>query len=244
MSQREAAGLDRAAWLQSLREVSPGQENVLAPIYDAAWGQIDDTHRVFIDRFLSLLPPGGDVLDAACGTGQYFEMVTASGRSVLGVDQAEAYLAIAARKVSGARTERHDLQELPYEDEFDGVMCIDAMEFVPPEDWPVVLERFRRALRPEGRLYLTVERVADDEVRAANEEARRGGLPVVDGEVIWHDPDDYYHYYPSLQKVRAWLVEAGFAIEDELEGPWEDDAYAYHHFLARIVARATESERR
>ena len=29
------------------------------------------------------------------------------------------------------------------EGEFDGVLCVDAMEFVPPEEWPPVLERFR-----------------------------------------------------------------------------------------------------
>ncbi len=70
-------------------------------------------------------------------------------------------------------TEKHDLQDLPYEDEFDGVMCLEAMEFVPPEDWPGVVERFRRALHPGGRLYLSVELAPADRVRALSEEARR-----------------------------------------------------------------------
>jgi SAM-dependent methyltransferase len=87
------------------------------------------------------------VLDAACGTGKYFPMVLATGRSLLGVDHAGAALAIAAAKFSSVPTEKHALQELPYWEEFDGVMCVDAMEFVPPEDWPVVLEHFGRALR-------------------------------------------------------------------------------------------------
>ncbi|MGH2489164.1 MAG: class I SAM-dependent methyltransferase, partial [Candidatus Limnocylindria bacterium] len=101
------------------------------------------------------------------------------------MDHAGAYLANAGAKFSDVPTEKHDLQDLPYRDEFDGVMCIDAMEFVPPEDWPGVLERFRRALRPGGFLYLTVELAPEDQVRAANEEARRSGLPVVEGEVMW-----------------------------------------------------------
>jgi len=33
------------------------------------------------------------------------------------------------------------------------VLCVDAMELIPPEDWPPVLERFRRALRPGSWLY-------------------------------------------------------------------------------------------
>jgi SAM-dependent methyltransferase len=135
-----------------------------------------------------------------------------------------------------APTDKHDLQELPYRSEFDGVLCVDAMEFVPPEDWPVVLGRFHRALRPGGWLYLTVELAPADQVRAANQAARRSGLPVVDGEVIWDEPDGYYHHYPSIQQVRAWLADAGFAIEEEAEGPWHQEGYAYHHMLARVAA--------
>lgn len=208
---------DRAAWILELRRENERQEHALAGEYDSYWGEIEPTHRSLVERFLSMLPPGGRVLDAACGTGKYFGMVLESGRSVLGVDHAEGYLANAVAKFPDASTDKHDLQDLPYREEFDGVMCVDAMEFVPPEDWPVVLERFRRSLRARGWLYLTVELMPEDEVRAANEEARRAGLPVVDGEAIWHDPDAYYHYYPSMRQVRARVAGAGFVIEEDSE---------------------------
>lgn len=237
-----APAAERGVWLRNLRRVNEQQEDVLAPDYDAQWGEIEDTHRAFVERFLSMLSPDGRVLDAACGTGKYFPMVLASGRSLLGVDQSGAALANAGAKFSPVPTEKHDLQNIPYRDEFDGVMCVDAMEFVPPEDWPGILERFRRALRPGGCLYLTVELAPEDRVRALNEEARRSGLPVVDGEVIWDEPDGYYHYYPAMQQVRAWVADAGFAVEEEVEGPWheEEDQYAYHHVLAHAEARQAE----
>ena len=225
---------DRAAWLGNMRRVGEEQEDALAPDYDAQWGEIEDTHRAFVERFLSMLPPDGRVLDAACGTGKYFGMVIASGRSLLGVDHSGAYLANAGAKFSHVPTEKHDLQDLPYRDEFDGVMCVDAMEFVPPEDWPGILERFRGALRPGGFLYLTVELAREDQVRAANEEARRSGLPVVEGEVIWDEPDGYYHHYPRVEQVRAWVADAGFVIEEEVEGLWHAEGYAYRHVLARV----------
>jgi len=162
-----APAADRGAWLRDRRRVNEQQEDALAGDYDAQWGEIEATHQGFVEWFLSRLPPAGRVLDAACGTGKYFPMVLASGRSLLGVDHAGAALAIAAAKFPQVATERHDLQELPYQDQFHGVLCVDAMEFVPPEEWPAVLERFRRALHSGGWLYLTVELAPVD----------RGGRP-------------------------------------------------------------------
>jgi SAM-dependent methyltransferase len=226
----------RRAWLRELRRVDEHQEDALAGDFDAHWGEIEPTHQAFIERFLSRLPSDGRVLDAACGTGKYFPMVLASGRRLLGVDHAGALLAIAAAKFPQVPTAKHDLQDLPYQGEFDGVLCVDAMEFVPPEDWSPVLERFHQALRSGGWLYLTVELAPDDRVRGANQAARRRGLPVVDGEVIWEEPDGYYHHYPSMGQVRGWLAGAGFTLDEEAEGPWHEQGYAYHHVLARMVA--------
>lgn len=231
-----AAAPNRATWLLDLRRENERQENALLVDGDPYWTGIEPTHRSFVDRFLAMLPPGGRVLDAACGIGRYFPLVTGSGREVVGVDHTGSYLARARSKDPGVAVEHHDLQDLPYVEEFDGVLCIDAMEFIPPEDWPIVLDRFRAALRPRGPLYLTVELVPEDEVRAANERARAEGLPVVDGEVIWQDPDAYYHFYPPMDRVRSWMTDAGFSIEDELEGPWHETGYAYHHVLARKAA--------
>jgi hypothetical protein len=112
-------------------------------------------------------------------------------------------------------------------------MCIDAVEMLPPEDWPQVVERFRRALRPGGWLYMTVELVPETEIQAMNQATRESGVPAIDREVIWQ-PVGYYHYYPPLDQVRAWLRQERFAIEEELEGPWHEGRYAYHHLLARL----------
>jgi SAM-dependent methyltransferase len=221
---------ERAAWLDRVRRENAEQEDALSQVFDERWGEIEETHRAYVDRFLASLPPGGRVLDAACGTGKYFGMVLDSGRSVVGVDHSAGHLARAREKFPDVPAERRALQELPYEGEFDGVMCVDALEMLPPDDYPVVLGGFHQALRPGGRLYLTVERVPEEEVRRGSERARASGLPVVEGEVIWEE--DLYHFYPSMDRVRGWLAEAGFRIEEDLEGPW-DEGSAYRHVLAR-----------
>jgi SAM-dependent methyltransferase len=223
--------MDRGAWLRRLRRENAEQENALSTVYDERWGEIEETHRAFMERFLTSLPPGGRVLDAACGTGKYFGMVLDSGRSLLGVDHSPGHLDKAREKFPDVPTEVRELQDLAFQEEFDGVMCVDALEMIPPEDYPGILERFRGALRPGGRLYVTIERVPDDVVRRGVEEARDRGLPAVDGEVILED--ELYHHYPSMDQVRAWLAGAGFEIDEDLEGPWDpEDKYAYHHLLA------------
>ena len=223
---------DRAEWVRHLRRLNEQEEDALASVYDERWGEIESTHREFVERFLSLLPPDGTVLDAACGTGKYFGVVLATNRFVVGVDHSAGYLAVAAAKFPEVVTEKRHLQDLPFERIFDGVMCIDAMEMVPPEDWPVVLARFSQALHPGGWLYLTIELVRQEEVVALNEAARRRGLPVVAGEV-WEDSG--YHFYPAIDQVRSWMGDAGFVIEAEAEEPWHDDGYSYRHVLSRLA---------
>ena len=203
-------------------------------MYDHRWGDIEDTHRAFVERFLASLTIGGRVLDAACGTGKYFGMVIDSGRSLSGVDHSAGHLARAGEKFPGVPTELGEIQALSYRAEFDGVMCVDALEMIPPEDYPVVLAAFGRALQSRGRLYVTMERVPEDQVREWTEETGRSGLPAVEGEVIWEDV--LYHQYPSMDRVRGWLAETGFAVDEDIEGPWSegDERYVYHHLLAHV----------
>jgi len=218
---------------------SPGgkerYDTLHAATYDQReWGAISPTHRRFVGQLIQRCPPGGRILDAACGTGKYFGMILDAGRQVVGTDQSAGMLAQARAKHPEVPTEKVGLQELAFDAEFDAAMCVDAMENVFPEDWPLALANLRRALRPGGHLYLTVELVPEDWVRAANEEARRSGLPVVDGEVMWEGLDGYYHHYPRMEQVRAWVADAGFVMEEEVEGPWHEEGYAYHHVLAEV----------
>ena len=53
-----------------------------------------------------------------------------------------------SRSVSSRLASRRRLDEPPY---FDAVLTIDALENIPPEDWPVVLANLRNALKPTAR---------------------------------------------------------------------------------------------
>ena len=124
-----------------------------------------------------------------------------------------------------ARLEQVGLQELTFEGEFDAVMCIDAMEHAPPEEWPLVLANLHRAVRPGGLLYLTVEETDEAEHAACSR-----GLPAVRGEYVGPDTGGYHHY-PDRGQVRAWFDAEGLEIEDEADEGL--DGYGYFHLLVR-----------
>ena len=144
------------------------------------------------------LPAGRAALDAACGTGRYFGMILQAGRQVVGVDQSGGMLAEARATHPEVTVEKVGLQELTFVAEFDAAICVDAMENVFPEDWPTVLSNLRRAVRDGGHLYLTVERIDQQKLTAAYDDATAAGLPVLPGET---SRGGGYHYYPALEQV-------------------------------------------
>src|SRR5262249_6890581 len=126
-----------------------------------------DMQREWVARALRLIPPGGTVLDAPCGTGKYFPLVAAAGHRVAGVDQSAGMLGRAGARgiaFSLGHTAPRGLGELH---EYDAVITVDAMENIPPEDWPLVLANVHRAVRPGGVIYLTVEEVGQSQVDQA-----------------------------------------------------------------------------
>jgi len=225
-----ATMVDRKEWLAERREAVVASYDDEAATYDTGYDRSTDVHRRFVARLIETVPPGGSILDAACGTAPYAGMVLRAGIQYVGVDQSGGMLRQAAERWPDSRFQRLGLQEFAFEGAFDAVMCIDAMENVPPEDWPTVLGHLRHAASSTGHVYLTVERIDRAEIDAAFEEAMGLGMPVVPGEVIEGDTGGY-HFYPADGRVAAWLVDAGLAVVYEAD-EWLD-GYGYRHLLAR-----------
>ena len=219
--------MDRAAWLSERRDAVRADYDADAATYDDA-PYPTTSHTAFIDRLVGTCPPGGLVLDAPCGTGQYFVRIRDAGCRVVGIDQSAGMLAQALRRGLAERLEQVGLQEMTFDAEFDGAMTVDAMENVPPEDWPLVIGNLRRAVKPGAHLYLTVEEISDADIEAAWAENRARGLPAVRGEVVEGDTAGY-HYYPGRDRVRAWLSAEGLELLDEATD--QEDGWAYWHMF-------------
>lgn len=226
----KAQNMDRKNWLKEMRRDCEEQyDTVWAPHYGEKWGLYSNTtHQQFIQEFLSLLPERSLLLDAACGAGRYLPFLLEKGHSVIGIDQSKKMLAKAQARFPNVHFQKVGLQEMAYQEVFDGAICMDAMENVCPEDWLPVLRNFHQALKQHGYLYFTAETIetADEgEIQQAFQRAQQAGLPVVYGE--W--PDEYvYHYHPTSQLVKEWSQQAGFKLLKEGNG----DGY-YHLIVAK-----------
>jgi SAM-dependent methyltransferase len=216
--------MDRISWLKEKRQEAQERYDTLwAPFYGEKFGLYrNTTHLRFMQEFLGLLPQRSKILDAACGAGRYLPLLIEKGHTVIGLDQSAGMLARAREKFPAVQFEQTGLQEIAYQDVFDGIICMDAMEHVPPEDWPRVLGNFRRALKEQGYLYFTVEVSGEEDVRAAFDRGKAQGIPIVYGELA---DEDVYHYYPSLEQVRDWLWRVGFDVWREGMGD------EYQHFI-------------
>jgi 2-polyprenyl-3-methyl-5-hydroxy-6-metoxy-1,4-benzoquinol methylase len=190
-----------------------------------------EVQREWVGRLLQRLPPDSIVLDAPCGTGKYFSLIAGAGHRVAGVDQSAGMLSQARARGVAVWLEQRALQDLAYRQEFDAVLTIDALEHVPPEDWPLVLGNLHRAVRPGGSLYLTVEETDASRIETAFAGLSRAGLPAVHGEVIVGDVAQY-HYYPSRDQVLEWLAAEGLEVVEESFK--QENGWGYRHFLLRV----------
>ena len=106
-----------------------------------------------------LAPPGGELLDLGCGSGELARHLAASGYRVTGCDIAPTMLSQAAladvrHAVRWVRLEPR-WQALPFaEGSLDAVVSASVLEYVP--DPGAVLAECARVLRPGGVLVCTV----------------------------------------------------------------------------------------
>ena len=219
----------RRAFLDRRRVAARAAFDDGASRYDLVWGDSGTSHLRAVADLVQATPPGGEILDAACGTGRYWEILAASGRSVFGIDQSAGMLDVAQAKHPGVPYRELALQDLVTATDlharFHGLMCVDAMEWVGREDWPVVLDGFHRVLRPGGWAYLAIEIPEDKDI-----ELLAGPIPEeqVRGEIV--GDGGFYAYFPQAEEIADWLAEAGFSAHSEHSGD------GYRHLLLQSTA--------
>jgi SAM-dependent methyltransferase len=236
--------MERAEFLKKMRSNAEALYDRFSPRYWVSWGlEIEETHREFMQKFLDRMPPGGMILSAACGAGRFDGLLLEAGHRVVGIDQSAGMLKLAKEHFPQVQYQKMALHEMKFHETFNGVICMDAMEHICPEDYLGILRGFQEALQPGGVLYFTADREEepDFDLQEYYEKGKAAGLPIVFGEVADVEafgqameqtdaPDELadrgvYHYYPPLEKVRQWIEGAGLGVEQEGAGA------GFHHFV-------------
>lgn len=130
----------------------------LAPIYDFVGGERDD-----LPAYLAIADElsARRVLDVGCGTGCLALLLAESGRTVVGVDPAEASLEVASSKDDTGRiTWIHgEATSLSFLDADLAFMTGNvAQVFLADDDWSGTLRGIRTALRPGACLVFETRR--------------------------------------------------------------------------------------
>ncbi|MCP2341741.1 class I SAM-dependent methyltransferase [Actinomadura rupiterrae] len=140
--------------------MDPSEEALLAEqraFYRAFAEEYDHVYAVrgslrrLIERF-DELPIGGDVLELACGTGQWTRRLAAKARSLTAVDAAAEMLEIARSRV-GPDVEfvQADIFSWRPEKRYDTVFFSAWLSHIPPARLPAFWRSVAAMLTPDGR---------------------------------------------------------------------------------------------
>lgn len=173
--------------------------------------------RPFTERFVALLPPGALVLDVGAGPGFDTAVLQAHHLRAIGLDLSLPMLQAGRHQLGiDAPLLQADMRHLPFAGVVDGIWACASLLHLPPTAVAPTLREWRRVLRPNGVLYLSVQRGS-----GARWQPTAYGHP---------RPRFFTYWQPAA--LDAALVEAGFILVDA----WESGA-APTVWLNRLARR-------
>jgi 2-polyprenyl-3-methyl-5-hydroxy-6-metoxy-1,4-benzoquinol methylase len=194
------------------------------PEANATWFAEAAQVRDDLDEF----GPTGQVLELACGTGLWTGQLAAHASHVTAIDAAPEVLDIACAKVAAANVEYIEADLFAWQPDRTYDVCFFAfwLSHVPSERSRSFWEKAKRALAPNGRVYLI------DSARSHRASARDHTLQDPDDEAMLRRLADGREYHI----VKHWFQ--GDALQRQLaQLGWQADIRATSEFF--IYGHAT-----
>ncbi len=169
-----------------------------ADAWDRARGRTTFAERTWIERFTSLIPPGGAVLDLGCGSGEPIgRQLVAHGLAVTGVDASATLIDVCRARMPEQTWIVGDMRQVALDRRFDGVIAWHSFFHLPWDDQRRMFDVFVAHSAPRAALMFT------------SGPAHGEAIGRFQGERLYHaslGPDEY----------RRLLTNAGFEVVDHV----------------------------
>lgn len=133
-----------------------------AAAFDCGTQSVDMRH--LYAEFLPLVPKGGRILDAGCGSGRDAAFFKNLGFAVTAFDASSELASIASRRF-GEPVSVMSFLDFSAVDEFDGIWACASLLHVPEQEMDEVLKQLSRGLKTHGVIYASFKYGRSEEFR-------------------------------------------------------------------------------
>jgi ubiquinone/menaquinone biosynthesis C-methylase UbiE len=153
-----------------------------------------------INRFVQLVPPGGQILDAGCAAGRDSKIFFDKHFTVTGIDITKNLIEIATHEYPEINFQQADFLNIPFQNNsFDGIWAhCSLLHLETVADVQRALQEFHRILKPDGILYISVKQQISDKKTS-----------VVTDSLSQHAR--FFQWF-TKSEIAAQLSSAGFSV--------------------------------
>ena len=152
--------------------------------------------RSWLNRFLSLIPKEGAILDVGCGTGEPIaQYILAQQYEVVGLDVSPKMIELVSHRFPDQKWLCADMRTFSLSQPFEGLISWGAFFHLTPDEQRSTLPRFIEQLVPGGVLLLTIGHEAGEVTGMVN------------GEEVYHSSLSIEEYKKILVHNHCQLLD-------------------------------------
>jgi trans-aconitate methyltransferase len=167
-------------------------------------------------QLLSAMGPFDQILELACGTGTWTQILTTIGREVTALDASPEMLALARQKTAPAPVhfQQADLFQWEPSQTYDLVFFAAWLSHIPPEMLDPFFEKISRAVKPGGYIAIIDQYAPMPEDRDLVRDGPGGQIyaerPLLDGQTF-----TIVKVFYSVESLQERLASCGFTVSVE-----------------------------
>lgn len=178
-----------------------------------AWDSAHPQPMPVLKYFLALVEKKGVVLDAGCGTGRHFALLSRKSDKVIGIDSSKKMIEVAEKKIIDLNLENvqataADFTSLPFKNEsFDYVFYLASIHHLPKSEQQKAFNEMHRVLKKDGLAFVTVWSRFQSKFELTGKEG------FVSFKHAGKQSDRYYYFFDE-EELKKLAEENSFKVKD------------------------------